>query len=145
MVVTSILSQPLLQNVLFSLYCNQVWLSLYEGGRNVQFLSINLSSFRRSRDFVLVMASRAREMDSAGRPFNIYLLPVCNRRLKYVYNTRQRLSLKGLSKRKTFCIFENLLRNKELLKTVKGSGPNGSGLGQMVFFRPIVTAHAWEH
>ena len=37
------------------------------GGRNVQFLSINLISFRRSRGTVLVMASPAREMDSAGR------------------------------------------------------------------------------
>ena len=37
------------------------------GGRNVPFLSINLISFRRSRGIVLVMASPAREMDSAGR------------------------------------------------------------------------------
>ena len=36
------------------------------GGRNVLFLSINLSC-RRSRGIVLVMASSAREMDSAGR------------------------------------------------------------------------------
>ena len=41
------------------------------GGRNVLFLSINLISCRRSRDIVLVMASSAREMDSAGRQWNI--------------------------------------------------------------------------
>ena len=40
------------------------------GGRNVHFLSINLISFRRSRGIVLVMASPAREMDSAGRQWN---------------------------------------------------------------------------
>ena len=37
------------------------------GGRNVLFLNINLISFRRSRGIVFVMASPAREMDSAGR------------------------------------------------------------------------------
>ena len=37
------------------------------GGRNVHFLSINLISFHRSCGIVLVMASLAREMDSAGR------------------------------------------------------------------------------
>ena len=37
------------------------------GGRNAHFLSINLISFRRSRGIVLVMASPARQMDSAGR------------------------------------------------------------------------------
>ena len=37
------------------------------GGRNVLFLSINLISFRRSCGIVLVMASLAQEMDSAGR------------------------------------------------------------------------------
>ena len=41
------------------------------GGRNVHFLSINLISFRRSRGIVLVMASQARERDSAGRQWNI--------------------------------------------------------------------------
>ena len=41
------------------------------GGRNVLFLSINLISFRRSRGIVLVMASPVREMDSAGRQWNI--------------------------------------------------------------------------
>ena len=40
------------------------------GGRNVLFLSINLISCRRSRDIVLVMASSAREIDSAGRQWN---------------------------------------------------------------------------
>ena len=40
------------------------------GGRNVHFLSINLISFHRSRGTVLVMASPAREMDSAGRQWN---------------------------------------------------------------------------
>ena len=44
------------------------WPIRYErGGRNVLFLNINLISFRRSRGIVLVMASPAREMDSAGR------------------------------------------------------------------------------
>ena len=37
------------------------------GGRNVLFLSINLIGFRLSRGIVFVMASPAREMDSAGR------------------------------------------------------------------------------
>ena len=41
------------------------------GGRNVLFLSINLISFRRSRGIVFVMASPARELDSAGRQWNI--------------------------------------------------------------------------
>ena len=36
----------------------------------MQFLSINLISFRRSLGIVLVMASPAREMDSAGRQWN---------------------------------------------------------------------------
>ena len=40
------------------------------GGRNVHFLSINLISCCRSRGIVLVMASSAREMDSAGRQWN---------------------------------------------------------------------------
>ena len=40
------------------------------GSRNVHFLSINLISFRRSRGIVLVMASPAREMDTAGRQWN---------------------------------------------------------------------------
>ena len=42
-----------------------------QSGRNVLFLSINLISFRQSRGIVLVMASPAREMDSAGRQWNI--------------------------------------------------------------------------
>ena len=42
-------------------------------------------------------------------PFYFYC-----QRLKYVYNTRQCLSLKGLSKRKTFCIFEKFVKNIEL-------------------------------
>ena len=37
------------------------------GGRNVHFLSIKLISFCRSRRIVLVMASPAREIGSAGR------------------------------------------------------------------------------
>ena len=41
------------------------------GGRNMHFLSINLISFRRSRGIVLVTASPAREMDGAGRQWNI--------------------------------------------------------------------------
>ena len=41
-----------------------------QGSRNVHFLSINLITFRRSRGIVLVMASPAREMDSAGRQWN---------------------------------------------------------------------------
>ena len=36
----------------------------------MHFLSIKLISFRRSRGIVLVMASPAREMDSAGRQWN---------------------------------------------------------------------------
>ena len=36
----------------------------------MHFLSINLISFRRSRGIVLVMASPAWEMDSAGRQWN---------------------------------------------------------------------------
>ena len=41
-----------------------------QGGRNMHFLSINLISFRQSRGIVLVMASRAPEMDGAGRQWN---------------------------------------------------------------------------
>ena len=44
--------------------------SCERSGRNVHFLSINLISFRPSRGIVLVMASQAREMDSAGRQWN---------------------------------------------------------------------------
>ena len=40
------------------------------GGRNMHFLSINLISFCQSHGIVLVMASPAREMDSASRQWN---------------------------------------------------------------------------
>ena len=47
------------------------WLIRCErGGRTMRFLRINLISFRRSHGIVLVMASPAREMDSAGRWWN---------------------------------------------------------------------------
>ena len=75
-VLTNILSQRLRENVLFSPYCHYRcrltnWrIRCERGGRKVHFLSINLISFRQSRGIVLVMASPAREIDSAGRQWN---------------------------------------------------------------------------